>query len=96
MADLYVNEGELQALSDTLRERASHMEDMIDGVPQTAMFLAGNWEGAAARAALFRMKVDEQALREMAEALSNAQQLLDSALDTYREAEDTVSSLWSL
>ena len=96
MADLYVNESELRALSDTLRDRVSHMEDMIDRVPQTAMLLAGSWEGEAARAALFRMKVDEQALREMAEALSKAQQLLDSALDAYRETEDTVSSLWSL
>ena len=96
MTDLYVNEEELQALSDTLRMRVFHMEAMIDTIPQIAAFLAGSWQGEAARAALLRMKLDERALREMADALSQARQLLDEAIRTYEETEQTVSSLWAL
>lgn len=96
MADLYVDEGELQSLSSTLRQRVDHMEAIIDTIPQTQNFLANTWEGEAARAAFNRMRMDEEALRDTADALSRAQQLLDEAIQTYEETEQAVSSLWSL
>ncbi|SPT56071.1 WXG100 family type VII secretion target [Schaalia odontolytica] len=96
MADLYVDEGELQSLSSTLSQRVDHMEAIIDNVPMTSAYLANNWEGEAARAAFNRMRMTEEALRETAEALSRARQLLDEAIRTYEETEQTVSSLWSL
>ena len=94
MPDLYVDEGELQSLSSTLSQRVDHMEAIIDTIPQTQNYLA--WEGEAARAALNRMRMDEEALRDTAEALSRARQLLDEAIQTYEETEQNVSSLWSL
>lgn len=96
MADLYVDEGELQSLSSTLSQRVDHMEAIIDTIPQTQNYLASTWEGEAARAAFNRMRMDEEALRESADALSRARQLLDEAIQTYEETEQTVSSLWSL
>ena len=96
MADLYVDEGELQSLSSTLSQRVDHMEAIIDNVPRTSAYLANNWEGEAARAACNRMRMTEEALRESAETLSRARQLLDEAIRTYEETEQTVSSLWSL
>ena len=96
MADLYVDEGELQSLSSTLSQRVDHMEAIIDNVAMTSAYLANNWEGEAARAAFNRMRMTEEALRETAEALSRARQLLDEAIRTYEETEQTVSSLWSL
>ncbi|WP_314129746.1 WXG100 family type VII secretion target [Schaalia odontolytica] len=96
MADLYVDEGELQSLSSTLSQRVDHMEAIIDNVPMTSAYLANNWEGEAARAAFNRMRMTEEALRESAETLSRARQLLDEAIRTYEETEQTVSSLWSL
>lgn len=96
MADLYVDEGELQSLSSTLSQRVDHMEAIIDNVPMTSAYLANNWEGEAARAAFNRMRITEEALRESAETLSRARQLLDEAIRTYEETEQTVSSLWSL
>lgn len=96
MADLYVDEGELQSLSSTLSQRVDHMEAIIDNVPMTSAYLANNWEGEAARAAFNRMRITEEALRETAETLSRARQLLDEAIRTYEETEQTVSSLWSL
>lgn len=96
MADLYVDEGQLQSLSSTLSQRVDHMEAIIDTIPQTQNYLASTWEGEAARAALNRMRMDEEALRDTAEALSRAQQLLDEAIQTYEETEQNVSSLWSL
>ena len=94
MADRYVDEGELQSLSSTLSQRVDHMEAIIDNVPMTSAYLANNWEGEAARAAFNRMRMTEEALRET--ALSRARQLLDEAIRTYEETEQTVSSLWSL
>ena len=96
MADLYVDEGELQSLSSTLSQRVDHMEAIIDNVPMTSAYLANNWEGEAARAAFNRMRMTEEALRESAETLSRARQLLDEAIRTFEETEQTVSSLWSL
>lgn len=96
MADLYVDEGELQSLSSTLSQRVDHLEAIIDNVPMTSAYLANNWEGEAARAAFNRMRITEEALRESAETLSRARQLLDEAIRTYEETEQTVSSLWSL
>ena len=96
MPDLYVDEGELQSLSSTLSQRVDHMEAIIDTIPQTQNNFASTWEGEAARAALNRMRMDEEALRDTAEALSRARQLLDEAIRTYEETEQTVSSLWSL
>ena len=96
MADLYVDEGELQSLSSTLRQRVDQMETIIDTIPQTQNFLASAWEGEAARAAFNRMQIDEQELRYMADVLAKAQQLLDEAIQTYEETEQSVSSLWSL
>lgn len=96
MADLYVDEGELQSLSSTLSQRVDHMEAIIDNVPMTSAYLANNWEGEAARTAFNRMRMTEEALRETAETLSRARQLLDEAIRTYEETEQTVSSLWSL
>ena len=96
MPDLYVNKDELQSLSSTLRQRVDQMEVIIDTIPMTMNYLASTWEGEAARAAFNRMQIDEQALRETADALSQAQQLLDEAIQTYEETEQTVSSLWSL
>ena len=96
MADLYVDEGELQSLSSTLSQRVDHMEAIIDNVPMTSAYLSNNWEGEAARAAFNRMRMTEEALRETAETLSRARQLLDEAIRTYEETEQTVSSLWSL
>ena len=96
MPDLYVDEGELQSLSSTLSQRVDQMEAIIDSIPATRAFLANTWEGEAARAALNRMRMDEEALRDTAEALSRARQLLDEAIRTYEETEQTVSSLWSL
>lgn len=96
MADLYVDEGELQSLSSTLRQRVDQMETIIDTIPQTQNFLASAWEGEAARAAFNRMQIDEEELRYMADALAKAQQLLDEAIQTYEETEQSVSSLWSL
>lgn len=96
MPDLYVDEGELQSLSSTLSQRVDHMEAIIDTIPVTMNFLANTWEGEAARAAFNRMQIDEQELRETADALSHAQQLLDEAIQTYEETEQDVSSLWSL
>lgn len=96
MADLYVNADELLNLSATLSQRVDHMEAIIDTIPQTQNYLASTWEGEAARAALNRMRMDEEALRDTAEALSRAQQLLDEAIQTYEETEQNVSSLWSL
>ncbi len=96
MPDLYVDEGELQSLSSTLSQRVDHMEAIIDTIPVTMHFLASTWEGEAARAALNRMRMDEEALRDTAEALSRARQLLDEAIQTYEETEQNVSSLWSL
>ena len=92
MPDLYVNEDELQSLSSTLRERVDQMETTIDNIPTTRAFLASTWEGEAARA----MRMDEEALRDTADALSRARQLLDEAIQTYEETEQSVSSLWSL
>ena len=96
MPDLYVDEGELQSLSSTLSQRVDHMEAIIDTIPVTMNFLANTWEGEAARAAFNRMQIDKQELRETADALSHAQQLLDEAIQTYEETEQDVSSLWSL
>lgn len=96
MPDLYVNEDELQSLSSTLRERVDQMETTIDNIPTTHAFLASTWEGEAARAAFNRMRMDEEALRDTADALSRARQLLDEAIQTYEETEQSVSSLWSL
>jgi hypothetical protein len=96
MPDLYVDEGELQSLSSTLSQRVDHMEAIIDTIPQAQNYLASTWEGEAARAALNRMRMDEEALRDTAEALSRARQLLDEAIHTYEETEQNVSSLWSL
>ncbi|EJN46199.1 WXG100 family type VII secretion target [Pauljensenia sp. UMB0018B] len=96
MPDLYVDEGELQSLSSTLSQRVDHMEAIIDTIPQAQNYLASTWEGEAARAALNRMRMDEEALRDTAEALSRARQLLDEAIQTYEETEQNVSSLWSL
>ena len=96
MADLYVDEGQLQSLSSTLSQRVDQMEAIIDSIPTTRAFLANTWEGEAARAAFYRMQIDEQELRATADALSQAQQLLDEAIRTYEETEQTVSSLWSL
>ena len=96
MADLYVDEGQLQSLSSTLSQRVDHMEAIIDNIPMISAYLANNWEGEAARAAFNRMRMDEEALRDTAEALSRARQLLDEAIRTYEETEQTVSSLWSL
>lgn len=96
MPDLYVNEGELQTLSATLGERVQQMGAIIDTIPQTQNFLASAWEGEAARAAFNRMQIDEQELRYMADVLAKAQQLLDEAIQTYEETEQSVSSLWSL
>lgn len=96
MPDLYVNEGELQTLSATLGERVQQMGAIIDTIPQTQNFLASTWEGEAARAAFNRMQIDEEELRYMADALAKAQQLLDEAIQTYEETEQSVSSLWSL
>lgn len=96
MADLYVDEGELQSLSSTLRQRVDQMETIIDTIPQTQNFLANTWEGEAARAAFNRMQINEQELRYMADVLAKAQQLLDEAIQTYEETEQSVSSLWSL
>lgn len=96
MPDLYVDEGELQSLSSTLSQRVDHMEAIIDTIPQAQNYLASTWEGEAARAALNRMRMDEEALRDTAEALSRARQLLDEAVQTYEETEQNVSSLWSL
>lgn len=96
MPDLYVDEGELQSLSSTLGQRVDHMEAIIDTIPQAQNYLASTWEGEAARAALNRMRMDEEALRDTAEALSRARQLLDEAIQTYEETEQNVSSLWSL
>lgn len=96
MPDLYVDEGELQSLSSTLSQRVGHMEAIIDTIPQAQNYLASTWEGEAARAALNRMRMDEEALRDTAEALSRARQLLDEAIQTYEETEQNVSSLWSL
>lgn len=96
MPDLYVDEGELQSLSSTLSQRVDHMEAIIDTIPQARNYLASTWEGEAARAALNRMRMDEEALRDTAEALSRARQLLDEAIQTYEETEQNVSSLWSL
>ena len=95
MPDLYVNEDELQSLSSTLRERVDQMETTIDNIPTTRAFLASTWEGEAARAAFNRMRMDEEALRDTADALSRARQLLDEAIQTYEETEQSVSSLWS-
>ena len=96
MPDLYVDEGELQSLSSTLSQRVDHMEAIIDTIPQAQNYLASTWEGEAARAALNRMRMDEEALRDTAEALSRARQLLNEAIQTYEETEQNVSSLWSL
>lgn len=96
MPDLYVNEGELQTLSATLGERVQQMGAIIDTIPQTQNFLANTWEGEAARAAFNRMQIDEQELRYMADVLAKAQQLLDEAIQTYEETEQSVSALWSL
>lgn len=96
MPDLYVDEGELQSLSSTLSQRVDHMEAIIDTIPQAQNYLASTWEGEAARAALNHMRMDEEALRDTAEALSRARQLLDEAIQTYEETEQNVSSLWSL
>ena len=96
MPDLYVDEGELQSLSSTLSQRVDHMEAIIDTIPQAQNYLASTWEGEAARAALNRMRMDEEALSDTAEALSRARQLLDEAIQTYEETEQNVSSLWSL
>lgn len=96
MPDLYVDEGELQSLSSTLSQRVDHMEAIIDTIPQAQNYLASTWEGEAARAALNRMRMDEEDLRDTAEALSRARQLLDEAIQTYEETEQNVSSLWSL
>ncbi len=96
MPDLYVNEGELQTLSATLGERVQQMGAIIDTIPQTQNFLASTWEGEAARAAFNRMQIDEEELRYMADVLAKAQQLLDEAIQTYEETEQSVSSLWSL
>ena len=96
MPDLYVNEGELQTLSATLGERVQQMGAIIDTIPQTQNFLASTWEGEAARAAFNRMQIDEEELRYMADALAKAQQLLDEAIQTYEETEQSVASLWSL
>lgn len=96
MPDLYVDEGELQTLSATLGERVQQMGAIIDTIPQTQNFLASTWEGEAARAAFNRMQIDEEELRYMADVLAKAQQLLDEAIQTYEETEQSVSSLWSL
>ena len=96
MPDLYVDEGELQSLSSTLSQRVDHMEAIIDTIPQAQNYLASTWEGEAARAALNRMRMDDEAPRDTAEALSRARQLLDEAFQTYEETEQNVSSLWSL
>lgn len=96
MPDLYVNEGELQTLSATLGERVQQMGAIIDTIPQTQNFLASAWDGEAARAAFNRMQIDEEELRYMADVLAKAQQLLDEAIQTYEETEQSVSSLWSL
>lgn len=96
MADLYVDEGELQSLSSTLSQRVDQMGAIIDVIPQTQNFLANTWEGEAARAAFNRMQIDEEELRYMADVLAKAQQLLDEAIQTYEETEQNVSSLWSL
>lgn len=96
MPDLYVNEGELQTLSATLGERVQQMGAIIDTIPQTQNFLASTWEGEAARAAFNRMQIDEEELRYMADVLAKAQQLLDEAIQTYEETEQSVSSFWSL
>ena len=96
MPDLYVNEGELQTLSATHGERVQQMGAIIDTIPQTQNFLASTWEGEAARAAFNRMQIDEEELRYMADVLAKAQQLLDEAIQTYEETEQSVSSLWSL
>lgn len=96
MPDLYVDEGELQTLSATLGERVQQMGAIIDTIPQTQNFLANTWEGEAARAAFNRMQIDEEELRYMADVLAKAQQLLDEAIQTYEETEQSVSALWSL
>ena len=96
MPDLYVDEDGLQSLSSTLSQRVDHMEAIIDTIPMMMKFLANTCEGEAARAALNRMRIDEEALRESADALSRARELLDDAIRTYEETEQTVSSLWSL
>ena len=96
MPDLSVNEGELQTLSATPGERVQQMGAIIDTIPQTQNFLASAWEGEAARAAFNRMQIDEEELRYMADVLAKAQQLLDEAIQTYEETEQSVSSLWSL
>ena len=94
MPDLYVDEDGLQSLSSTLSQRVDHMEAIIDTIPMMMKFLANTWEGEAARAALNRMRIDEEALRESADALSRARELLDDAIRTYEETEQPVSSLW--
>ena len=42
------------------------------------------------------MQIDEEELRYMADVLAKAQQLLDEAIQTYEETEQSVSALWSL
>lgn len=70
MTEIFVNAGELQSLATTLGARAQELEARIDGVPQTAAFLANNWEGEAATAALDRIIRDEKQLRQIAERLT--------------------------
>lgn len=77
MADLYVDEGELQSPSSTLSQRVDHMEAIIEDSPMSSAYLANTSEGETARAAFSRMRMTEEALRETAEVLSRARQLLD-------------------
>lgn len=94
MTEIFVNAGELQSLATTLGARAQELEARIDGVPQTAAFLANNWEGEAATAALDRIVRDEKQLRQIAERLTANKKALESALKAYSEAEQKVSALW--
>ncbi len=94
MTEIFVNAGELQSLATTLGARAQELEARIDGVPQTAAFLAYIWEGEAATAALDRIIRDEKQLRQIAERLTANKKALESALEAYSEAEQKVSALW--
>lgn len=94
MTEIFVNAGELQSLATTLGARAQELEARIDGVPQAAAFLANNWEGEAASSALDRIVRDEKKLRQIAEHLTANKKALESALETYGEAEQKISALW--
>lgn len=96
MADLYVNADELLNLSATLSQRVATMEMYIDQFSRAIQLLASRWEGAAERAAFASAMQTLQELVKTAEALANAKDLVDSAVDTYNMTEEAVGALWSL